>query len=325
MIPPLEDVTGVRGYGFTGTDKLFKVPAGVHTVWVSAVGAASEVPGSSGNDGTLPCGFANAPVPVDPGDILRVRVGGRPDLIGTYGEGAFERRWRMGIDGGWNGGGRGGGGSGDTTAVFDYLAGTGGGGATTFHLIPAGQSPNSTLGELVAVAPGIGGLGGPGGANWTVGTQTRGGSVDDLVIIALNGVTARLASPGSFSFAGEPVPAAASQENIGAFFAGEVIPGPTWASTPRTPVWHSLDEPWDPPEGFFAMQAVTIGNIGESFRGGYGRSIGDWGTPGGGGGYGGGASGSFVHAEGTDLTLGWPGDLGRVGRRREADTGVMQL
>lgn len=299
MPTPIADLLGVRGFRFTRSDALFKVPAGVHAVWLSAVGAASEVPGSIGVNGTLPRGFANAPLAVSPGDHIRVRVGGRPELDGTYGLGIFEKRWRMGVAGGWNGGGNGGGGSPPSVAVFGTIVGTGGGGATTFHLIPAGQSPNSTLGDLVAVAPGEGALGGPGAANWTVGIQTYTIPTDTIIIDA-DSMAYRLASPASFSFAGDPVPDAGSPEFIGDYTDDDTIPPPLWASAPRTPLWHTLGEPWDPPDGFFTSQAVTVGNAGESFRGGHGRSVGDWGTPGGGGGYGGGASGSFIHAEGND-------------------------
>ncbi len=123
----------------TGTEQTFTVPAGVTALHVVLVGApggngAASVPGGAGANVT-------ADVPVEPGEVLYVEVGG----AGATGATAA-------FNGGAPGGtGDGGGGS----------LGGAGGGASDIRTVPSSQSVS--LGSRLVVAAGGGGGGGYGG------------------------------------------------------------------------------------------------------------------------------------------------------------------
>lgn len=305
MIELLEDVDGFTTYGFTGTDQLWEVPRGVSTVWLSLVGATA----TAGNL-QVPRGFANAPLEVESGATLRIRVGGRPEIVGLTDSIPVGFRWRMSDEGGWNGGGDGGGGGvAPPTAAGGYarwLVGQGGGGATTVHVVPPGSDPNAVLGELVAVAPGEGGNGWL--EYWLAGYDIRDdpdvGPTQDRAPTALLSQRDWIAR-AAVAFADEEVADDAAPEALSLSYGpvGGVVTPPV--STPRTrAAVMDLPEPWgamSPLGGFFTSQEVTLGNAGESFQGGRGRILGGtWATPGGGGGYGGGASGAYIEAVGSD-------------------------
>ena len=148
---------GALTFGFTGTPQYWTVPAGVQAIAVDAVGAqgGGEFAGLGGRTSGV--------VPVRPGDVLQINVGG----TGGWGVG------------GWNGGGwtsdagTGGGGASDVRvggiALEDRRIVAGGGG---------GQGRHATTGYRFGGAGGgaIGGAGGgDGGGTPTGGTQTGGG------------------------------------------------------------------------------------------------------------------------------------------------------
>jgi hypothetical protein len=162
------------GYRYTGSEQTFTVPSGVDSIQVYAVA------GAGGGRGSTPGGLgatATAAVPVRPGEVLYIEVGGAGQQVPGPGPG------------GWNGGGNGPGGGG------------GGGGASDVRTIPCGSTcpgDTATLGSRLIVAAGGGGAGfgslsgvggvadqaggdatgsgGGGGAAGTLGEGGRGGA-----------------------------------------------------------------------------------------------------------------------------------------------------
>jgi hypothetical protein len=131
----------------TGAEQTFTVPAGVTTIHVLAVGGKG---GAGGNSGEYPGGaggfgaFVTADLPVSPGEVLYVEVGGN-GLDGSSG-GA----------GGFNGGGAGG--------APMSCDGGGGGGASDVRTAPRSAGTSLSL-RLITAAGGAGGGGcypGPG-------------------------------------------------------------------------------------------------------------------------------------------------------------------
>jgi Glycine rich protein len=133
MSPPngaLAKLTHHKRFDFTGKAQSFRVPAGVKSFAVDAVGAAAEVDACYGipaGDG----GRVDAVIPVTQGERLKVYVGGAGPSHGTAG--------------GFNGGGQGG----DLGS-----SGTGGGGASDIRISPG------RLKDRILVAGGGGGQGG---------------------------------------------------------------------------------------------------------------------------------------------------------------------
>ena len=313
MVDPIPDLAGVRGFRFTGADQLFKVPPKITSVWLSGIGGGGAAITRQFGE-WWPRGLANVPLVVEPSDHIRVRVGGRPEIVGRDDDGVVDFEWKLSTTGGWNGGGNGGGTwGGDPIGNPGEIHACGGGGATTFHLIPAGANPVSTLGDLVAVMPGA-----PGTLRGFLGAlglvYTTDGTPLDILRLYDKGPDYLYAAASAFSFAGDPPPAAETAEYLGAL--PDIADMPLPESTPPTPTWITLDDPVDVTGGtgatFTTGQDVSLGNPGESFKGGAGRRFaGAAATPGGGGGYGGGASGSRLTVDGADtLTIsGDPRDL----------------
>ena len=150
-------------FTYTGAEQTFKVPGGVHSVEVLAIG------GSGGAAGTVLGGVAAevfGSVSVTPGQTLYVEVGGKGKDSGEGGEGGF--------NGGGNGGG-GGGGASDvrTSALAAGLS------PDTRLIVAAGGGGGGSSGE------GAGGAGGPAGSEGGAseggysgggaGTETEGG------------------------------------------------------------------------------------------------------------------------------------------------------
>jgi hypothetical protein len=122
-------------YRYTGSEQTFTVPSGVDSVQVDAVGAPG---GGKGSTPGGPGATAAAAVPVRPGQVLYVEVGGAGLQVPGPGPG------------GWNGGGAGPGG------------GAGGGGASDVRTIPCASScpgDSASLGSRLVVAGGGGGAG----------------------------------------------------------------------------------------------------------------------------------------------------------------------
>lgn len=300
MVDPIPDLAGVRGFRFTGADQLFKVPPKITSVWLSGVGGGGAVP--SGSFGALNLyGFANAPLAVEPGDHIRVRVGGRPDIEGRYEipNSFYDREWKLSTVGGWNGGGKGGGTwGGDWNGFWGEFHACGGGGATTFHHIPKGSNPLAVEGDLVAVAPGQGGTvrGYFATAGWLYRPYPESGDEPPAYDILVGEPLGPPVARSAVAFAGDPPPVHGAPEFLGAGLGGYSPP----TSVPPTPTWHVLPDPFGDVT-LTSAQDVSLGNPGESFRGGPGRWFsGAAATAGGGGGYGGGASGSRLNVEGDD-------------------------
>lgn len=136
-------LTHHRTFRYTGKAQAFRVPAGVTSIAIVALGAAGQPSyrAASGRGGRV-----YAVIPVTPGETLRIFVGGGGFASYQYG------------DGGFNGGGNGGG---------FYEHGYGGGGATDV------REGGNRLTDRILVAGGGGGAGGGDGGNGGAG----GGSI----------------------------------------------------------------------------------------------------------------------------------------------------
>lgn len=142
--------SGTASFGYTGSAESFTVPAGVTSIDVEACGAEAgdgwnvdiDVPTGLPGGG----GFVSATLPVTPGQVLSIRVGGE-------GEDAADSVAGLG---GFNGGGNG--------ATRLGYSGGGGGGATDI------RSGGTSLSNRVLVA-----AGGGAGSGWcTAGTGNGG-------------------------------------------------------------------------------------------------------------------------------------------------------
>ncbi len=165
--------TSSRTFHFTHAPQRFKVPSGVTQLTITAYGAmgGGYSSSSNGNPGGLGA-KVKATIPVTPGQVLMINVGGR-GIQNKHGAGG----------GGYNGGGAtagdafGGGGSSDVRTAKDGLAdrvlvaGGGGGSGEDGSLYACSGSSCSGSGgsELL-----FGGTGGVGGA--TIGGNGGGGS-----------------------------------------------------------------------------------------------------------------------------------------------------
>jgi hypothetical protein len=178
-------------FSYTGAEQAYPVPAGVTSVNVVAVGGRGGPGASSGGYGAS----VSTVIPVTPGAVLYVEVGGNGDDSGGA---AFNG----GGHGGHGGQGIGGGGGGasdvqslsgsDTVALGSLLVvaggGAGGGGLGQGTVGGAAGSAGSSLGAAAGIAPGqpgttsagggggSGAFGGSDGADGQVGVGGDGGS-----------------------------------------------------------------------------------------------------------------------------------------------------
>ena len=82
---PHESSSGTKIFHFTGKEQKFTVPTGVTSLTITAVGAST----TSGH-----AGLVKAMIPVTPGELLAVFVGGEPD-VSAGGFNGGERRQRQ--------------------------------------------------------------------------------------------------------------------------------------------------------------------------------------------------------------------------------------
>jgi hypothetical protein len=144
----------IKTFSFTGAEQTYTVPAGVRLVHVVAIGAQ----GGHGQDAKAPGGEGGfgarleADLPVEPGQVLFVEVGGRGEDGSPIGTG--------GGAGGFNGGG-------SSNPGDVHTAGGGGGGATDVRTCSrdaaACAGAANTLNSRLLIAAGGGGGGGQGG------------------------------------------------------------------------------------------------------------------------------------------------------------------
>jgi hypothetical protein len=147
-------------FGYTGSQQSWIVPPDVTSIGVDAEGAQG-----SGTFGGLG-GWTHAVVPVTPGDVVNIFVGGQ-------GHGAAAG-WNGGGDGGCCGAGAGGGGASDVriggTELSNRIVVAGGGGGSLGDIV---------FGQGGAGGDNIAGAGGDGSGQWHGGgggTQTSGGT-----------------------------------------------------------------------------------------------------------------------------------------------------
>ncbi|MFY9738508.1 MAG: hypothetical protein WAK11_05575, partial [Candidatus Cybelea sp.] len=148
-VPPIGADKGTshhRSFYYTGSEQRFRVPAGVKWIGVVARGGGGAGSGSNGASGGRG-GRVHAYIPVTPGEMLAIYVGG---------EG-------LGITGGFNGGGAGG------QKYYCDCPGAGGGGASDV------RQGGDALGDRVLVVGGGGGAGGGFNRGALGGSGGRGG------------------------------------------------------------------------------------------------------------------------------------------------------
>ena len=149
-------------FGYSSGYQSFTVPTGVHSLSVSVIGGA----GGDGNASSS-ChsngaggGWVYGDVPVNPGQVLTMWVGGGGQQNGTGGAGTPNGRFAGGAGGGAGGGG--------------YSGGGGGGGAASVLWSGTGRG---TPGDVLLLGGGGGGGGGRGGLpDQCGGTGGGGGS-----------------------------------------------------------------------------------------------------------------------------------------------------
>ena len=187
LAPVARAGTQTATFASTGAEQTFTVPAGVSELHVVAVG------GRGGPNGSLASGgfgaTASADLPVSPGQVLYVEVGGSGAAGGPSGSGAG-----MNGEGGFDGGGAGGQGP--------YSGG--GGGATDIRTARA-TAPNSLASRLV-VAGGGGGAAGvlDGGAAGASGPSPDGGGAGSQTAGGAGGVPGGVAgSAGQLGMGGD--------------------------------------------------------------------------------------------------------------------------
>ena len=172
MASPASADTGVAAYS-TGSST-FRVPAGVTSLDVIALGAAG------GNGGGMGALVEDSAVPVTPGEALAVIVGapGGPGSIAAGGAGGFGGGGDAGDIAGTNGDALDGGGGGGASGVFAgpyplVIAGGGGGGGGGGA---AGGNAGARTGENGNPGNGGGAVGGGGGTHVVGGAGGAGGS-----------------------------------------------------------------------------------------------------------------------------------------------------
>ena len=165
--PSSSPSSGTKDFSYTGTPQLWTVPAGVTSVQVDVRGAQGG--GTYGGFGSR----VEANVPVIPGQVMVVDVGGQPTSWGA-----------TGFDGGANGGGSGTGAGGDATdvrlggtALADrvVVAGGGGGQGTGADAVDGPGGSGGSFNAAQAGTPGdCSGSGGGGGTNSAGGSAGSG-------------------------------------------------------------------------------------------------------------------------------------------------------
>jgi glycine rich protein len=158
-------------YVFTGTEQAFIVPAGVTTVHVVAVGAQGGT-GFANPFGGAFGAESSADVPVTPGQLLYVEVGGMggSPSTATAGAAGFNGGGAGGTGGTGGSGGGGGGGASDVRTVARFAVGT-----LNSRLVIAAGGGGSGGGSLGQNAGGGGLTGGPGGSGGS-GSSGSGGT-----------------------------------------------------------------------------------------------------------------------------------------------------
>jgi hypothetical protein len=136
---PQGNPSGTKTFFYTGAEQKFTVPTGVTSLTIAAAGASTT---------SAHAGLVKATIPVTPGELLAVFVGGAPN----------------GSAGGFNGGGNGG-------SVSYYGSGGGGGGASDV------RQGGHKLADRVVVAGGAGGSGGNGTNGFIGGSGAAGGGL----------------------------------------------------------------------------------------------------------------------------------------------------
>lgn len=161
-------------FNYTGAAQTYTVPEGVTALQVDAYGAQGSAINGVGGKG----GRVQAVLPVTPGEVLQVNVGGAGSAVGSGAVGPSV--------GGWNGGG-------DVEQIGGARYGSGGGGATDIRrganaladrILVAGGGGGAPSSDNAANGGDGGGLiGGTGGsstgiasARGTGGTQSAGGT-----------------------------------------------------------------------------------------------------------------------------------------------------
>lgn len=142
-------------FSYTGGDQQFTVPANVHSLIVDATGAPGArggTPPNGNSAGGFGAAISDAIVPVRPGQVLHVEVGGKGDAN----------------LGGFNGGG-------DAGSRFPSLYGGGGGGATTLQTCDATDTANCTPLYGTSDEPRLLAAGGGGGGSGYLAGQGDGG------------------------------------------------------------------------------------------------------------------------------------------------------
>jgi hypothetical protein len=191
-------IAGATTFGATGTEQIYRVPAGAVGVHVTAVGApgASLVSGAAGGFGER----VAADLPARSGTILFIEVGSAGD---TSGAAAF------------GGGGRG------RPYAMETAHGAGGGGASDLRTcsITAGSCPGgaTTLGSRLLVAAGGGGAGlaggGSGGSGGSAGAAGQHGTATEDM--GGGGGGAGTATAGGTAGSGGTQPASPGQLGVG--------------------------------------------------------------------------------------------------------------
>jgi hypothetical protein len=141
--------TMTTNFGVTGTERTFTVPAGVTSVRVTAVGAPATTWNSTGGRGAI----VTADVPVTPGQVLYVNVGGPGDAMDST---------KVGYNGGGDAG------------MYTNLSGGGASDVRTISRTAAGS-----LASRLVVAGGGGAPGLPGWNRFDSGYSGTGGAGGD--------------------------------------------------------------------------------------------------------------------------------------------------
>ena len=304
VTPTCAGSTCAVSFQFTGAEQVFVVPAGVHSMAMTAVGAGGAAGGvgdpmpvgsfyNGGPDGAGGLGGRVAvQVSVTPGVTLFVEVGGRPttDPARCVPK-SLSATAAVSCVGGWNGGGDGGSAEkASAPAANDLSYAGGGGGASDVRTVS--RTGAGTLSSRLVVAGGGGGGGGSDIGELNIDAATAnggaaGGNAD-------SGGAAGAFAPGSGGAAGQPAgtsdggsPAAPNPGHAGTLGLGGA--GAKTVGAPQSPA-----------------QSAFLGLLG--------------GGGGGGGGYwGGGGGGPQVHvnaesftSHGTDPSTGAPQESPRT-------------
>ena len=202
-----------QSFASTGAEQVFTVPAGVYEIDAQLAGGNGANSSYSGGGGAG--GAARGRVPVLPGQVLYVEVGGNGS----------------GTSGGWNGGGSG--------RTFFAYSGGGGGGGTDVRTLPLATALSATDSRvLVAGGGGGGGYGNAGGSAGNAGPD-EGGAAGTLTVGALglgeNSTFDGSGGGGGFR-GGAESPVFQTGGGGGSSFASPVVSGPVLGVSGSGPV-----------------------------------------------------------------------------------------